>query len=209
MVEVPQTMVDMFEQPDYQTHYFSGEEGLGYWEDFVAGSRDEHEKNKGNRDSFGHDAGEKETNRQTFFFTEISPEEAETISKEYRQKQNAASQFRRPKNLPEERSFQSREEEDGEPFVFSEVSKPETGSDLSTPKASEVRPMQPVQPVIDYEKIIAAIRSEVRREMELQLAAKQIQSPAATQTTASELPEKEKEESPVEKLEPASYSAST
>ena len=207
MVEVPQTMVDMFEQPDYQTHYFSGEEGLGYWEDFVARSRDEHEKNKGNRDSFGHDAGEKESNRQTFFFTEISPEEAETISKEYRQKQNAASQFRRPKNLPEERSFQSREEEDGEPFVFSEVSKPETGSDLSTPKASEVRPMQPVQPVIDYEKIIAAIRSEVRREMELQLAAKQIQSPAATQTTASELPEKEKEESPVEKLEPASYSA--
>ena len=205
MVEVPQTMVDMFEQPDYQTHYFKGEEGLGYWEDFVAQSRDEHEKNKSNRDTFGLDAGKKETDRHTFFFTEISPEEAETISKEHRQKQNAESQVRLSKDLPEEMRFKSREEEDDESFVFSEVSETETASDLSTPKVSEVRPIQPIQPVMDYEKIIATIRSEVRREMELQLAAKQIQSPAAVQTTVSEIPEKE--ESPAEKLEPASYPA--
>ena len=207
MVEVPQTMVDMFEQPDYQSHYFRGEEGHGYWEDFVAQSRDEHEKNKGNRGSFALDEGEKDTTRNNFVFTVISSEEAENISREHRQKQNAASRKVRVNEMPEEQVFKFEEID-----AFSKIPEPEDGSDLTAPTVEEVRPVQPVQPVqpaMDFEKIIAAIRSEVKREMELQLAANLVQTPAPVHTPAAELPAKpaEKEDAPVEKLEPASYPA--
>ena len=38
-VEVPQSVVQMFKEPNFVSQYFTGEEGSGYWEDFVGTSR--------------------------------------------------------------------------------------------------------------------------------------------------------------------------
>ena len=38
-VEVPQSIVQMFKEPNFTSQYFTGEEGSGYWEDFVGQSR--------------------------------------------------------------------------------------------------------------------------------------------------------------------------
>lgn len=39
-VTVPEDVVDMFEKPDFQSRYFSGEDGLAAWEDVVGSSRE-------------------------------------------------------------------------------------------------------------------------------------------------------------------------
>ena len=38
-VEVPESIVQMFKEPNFISRYFTGEEGRGYWEDFVGDSR--------------------------------------------------------------------------------------------------------------------------------------------------------------------------
>ena len=44
-VEVPKNMVDMFQDRDFQSRYYTGTEGAAAWEDFVAGSRAAHDLN--------------------------------------------------------------------------------------------------------------------------------------------------------------------
>ena len=44
MVEVPRSMVQMFEEPDYVSRYFSDVSGSEDWEDFVASSREAHDR---------------------------------------------------------------------------------------------------------------------------------------------------------------------
>ena len=45
-VEVPQSVVQMFKEPNFVSQYFTGEEGNGYWEDFVGTSRMNRMENK-------------------------------------------------------------------------------------------------------------------------------------------------------------------
>ncbi len=45
MIEVPDSMVDMFENRNFVSNYFSGADGEEYWEDFVAESRAIHDAN--------------------------------------------------------------------------------------------------------------------------------------------------------------------
>ena len=45
-VEVPEDVVDMFQNPDYESRYFVGEEGAEYWEEFVGDSRELAEQNR-------------------------------------------------------------------------------------------------------------------------------------------------------------------
>ncbi|MCR5283508.1 MAG: DUF87 domain-containing protein [Lachnospiraceae bacterium] len=42
-VEVPPSMVDMFQKKEYTSHYFIGEQGYANWESFVAASRSTHD----------------------------------------------------------------------------------------------------------------------------------------------------------------------
>ena len=44
-VDTPKEMTQLFEQRDYVSHYFSSEEGQAVWEDFVAESRELHDRN--------------------------------------------------------------------------------------------------------------------------------------------------------------------
>ncbi len=49
MIEVPDSMVDMFENRNFVSNYFSGTDGEEYWEDFVAESREIHDSNLSDR----------------------------------------------------------------------------------------------------------------------------------------------------------------
>ena len=44
-VDTAQGITEMFEEREYQSRYFFGEQGAEYWEDFVAESREKHEEN--------------------------------------------------------------------------------------------------------------------------------------------------------------------
>ena len=44
-VDTAEGIADLFQERDYQSRYFTGEQGAEYWEDFVAESRELHEKN--------------------------------------------------------------------------------------------------------------------------------------------------------------------
>ncbi|MBO4885151.1 MAG: hypothetical protein J5602_07545, partial [Clostridia bacterium] len=48
-VDTAQGITEMFEERDYQSRYFTGEQGAQYWEDFVADSREKHEENSAER----------------------------------------------------------------------------------------------------------------------------------------------------------------
>ena len=49
MIEVPDSMVEMFENRDYVSQYFSGADGEEYWNDFVVESREIHDRNLSDR----------------------------------------------------------------------------------------------------------------------------------------------------------------
>ena len=43
-VEVPQSVVELFQEKEYQTHYFAGAEGAQVWEDFLGDSREKYDE---------------------------------------------------------------------------------------------------------------------------------------------------------------------
>nr|MCR4686970.1 DUF87 domain-containing protein [Lachnospiraceae bacterium] len=81
MIDVPESFVDMFENKDFISNYFTGEKGEGYWEDFVAESRDIHQVNydkrmEGVEIPVIEDVDDDEFS-SGFTFSEITAEEAE------------------------------------------------------------------------------------------------------------------------------------
>ncbi|MBR1692217.1 MAG: DUF87 domain-containing protein, partial [Lachnospiraceae bacterium] len=60
-VEVPEAMVDMFQQKEYVSHYFVGDVGKANWEHFVAGSRQAHDVSA----AINKEAEEKRTRNKT------------------------------------------------------------------------------------------------------------------------------------------------
>ncbi|SDB57491.1 AAA-like domain-containing protein [Ruminococcaceae bacterium FB2012] len=159
MIEVPQEMVDMFEQPDYQSHYFDGDDGAQVWEDFVADSRAEHEANASDRISgYVYEKPAQSAGYEGFTFSEITAEEADRLYGG-----NDGDTREEPSYRSARR--QQPEEDDDEGFTFEEISsEPEPEPAPAAPQP------QPVQPVIDVASLIATIREEVRREMSVQLA---------------------------------------
>ena len=81
-IEVPSSMVDMFENMDFESNYFSGEEGAEVWEDFVAESREAHDANFEERKQGENSERETIETRSTLTFSEITEEEAERVDYE-------------------------------------------------------------------------------------------------------------------------------
>ena len=155
-IEVPQTMVDMFEQPDYQSHYFSDEDGAEVWEEFVADSREEHRANADNRISgYVYETPESDDDYEGFTFSEITAEEADRLNEQQ-------------STLERNRAQRS---------AGSEMLPQQGGDDETVASQQAVQPtapaVQPAQPMIDIASLITTIRQEVRREMEVQMAAQQ------------------------------------
>ncbi len=183
MIEVPQTMVDMFEQPDYHSHYFDGYDGAETWEKFVADSRAEHDANAANRISgYVYEAPDDTDDREVFTFSEITPEEADRLYEK-------APQQPAYKDRP--RSPAPQEPDEDESFTFEEV-REEQSAPVQQQPAQPVQPQpapvqqQPVQPVLDVASLFAVIREEIRREISQQMSSQ----PAAHKSDAPEPEEK-------------------
>ncbi len=88
-VEVPEDVVDMFENPDFVSRYFVGEKGNEYWEDFVGDSREIAMKNQKVKPVA--EAVKDEPLRKHVTFTELSEEEALEEESNLAPAQNAKS----------------------------------------------------------------------------------------------------------------------
>lgn len=76
-IEVPDSFVEMFESPNFHSHYFSGEPDDEVWEEFVANSRNKHDANYTERKSTENITAPKERFGSSFTFSEISEDEFE------------------------------------------------------------------------------------------------------------------------------------
>ena len=171
-IEVPQTMVDMFEQPAYQTHYFNGDDGAAVWEDFVSESREEHNRNyvaKGIPEY----VYETDSSERSFTFSEITAEEADRIA----ERRIVHSEPARASSTDT-----SADEETSGSVTFEEAAP-------ATKKVQPAPPVQPVmQPIINIGELIETIRTEVRREMaeQMKTTAPVITEPLPEKTSASD-----------------------
>ncbi len=163
-ISVPQTMVDMFEQPNYQTHYFNGEDGAAVWEQFIGNSRKEHEANADNKIS-GYFYGETDesTAADTVTFSEITEEEADRLELEQHK-----DRMKPVVSLTKADT----DEDDHEITVSMDEGDAETDPASAPKPAVSVSPVQSVSaaPIVDVAKLIDTIRAEVKREMTVQLA---------------------------------------
>ena len=77
LIEVPDSFVDMFENNNFTSNYFSGYEGAEVWEDFVSESREAHDRNYEDRIQLENVESSRRELKSSFNFSEISEEEAE------------------------------------------------------------------------------------------------------------------------------------
>ena len=165
MVNVPQSMVDMFEQPSYQSHYFVGEQGAVNWEDFIGNSRQIHDINapeKPEENEF--DKLYEELRESGLTFSEITAEEADSMYSDDEPEESGEISF-------EELDAQPYDADEGITYERQDVAEYSTGQPVS---AQPVQPVQQaVQPMIDIGAILAAVRAEVKREIAAQTGAAQ------------------------------------
>ncbi len=81
-IEVPESFVDMFENPNFESNYFYGEDGAEVWEDFVAESREAHDKSYDERKRIETEDKITIDRTGTLTFSEITEEEAEQVKAE-------------------------------------------------------------------------------------------------------------------------------
>ena len=81
-VEVPSSMVDMFENMDFESNYFSGEDGKEVWEEFVEESRGIHDANILERAQYENVVSENVEQVSSLTFSEISEEDAMQLMSE-------------------------------------------------------------------------------------------------------------------------------
>ena len=81
-VEVPKNMVDMFQDREFHSRYYTGTEGAAAWEDFVAGSRAAHDANsKANKNTQIIDLEEAKQQKNWVKFQEVTEDEVESLKK--------------------------------------------------------------------------------------------------------------------------------
>ena len=88
-VEVPKNMVDMFQDRDFQSRYYTGTEGAAAWEDFVAGSRAAHDLNsKANRKTRIISLEDAKQQKNWVMFEELTEDQAAEKRKEKERRRN-------------------------------------------------------------------------------------------------------------------------
>ena len=88
-IDVPDLFVDMFENPEFETVYFAGEEGEQVWEEFIEDSRELHDANLDERLIYEEEhpgveglRPEEEEVGSTVSFSEITEEEAALLEQQ-------------------------------------------------------------------------------------------------------------------------------
>ena len=188
MIEVPSTMVEMFEESDYVSHYFIGEEGTRNWEDYIGGSREVHDANATKRalEQLNEKLDElREESNLTF--SEISAEEADDY---YREKSggfdySTADAAASSSGL----SFEEEAAPSGG-ITFEEVapeyeSAPVLKEEVVPPRTEGKKVSVP----FDMDTLIATLRAEVRAEV-LREVSEQMKIVQTEETPAAATPAK-------------------
>ena len=199
-IEVPDSFVDMFEQSDFQSNYFSGYEGMGVWEDFVASSRDEHDKNFAARKKDEEQASVREEKKSTFTFTEITEDEADKLTSGYsddemeelirsrasEEKTNKYEEYGdallddTPEEEPATMTFGG--------ITLSEITEDDTAydeyndideADDTAPAEDEIKPAEPVHRQSAVDKLIAAEEVVNRKEYDMAFGRESVAPPDA------------------------------
>ncbi|MCR5476320.1 MAG: DUF87 domain-containing protein [Lachnospiraceae bacterium] len=159
-VEVPKNMVDMFQDRDYVSKRFSGEEGIANWESFVAGSREAFEANSAANKRAVEEKKDLLEDRKVkrVLFEEITEEEARTI----RTAPTPVIPEPAPEKLPEEGASAAPEEFEEAPDLFPEsLFDPEDLSDeefeaLMEAKRAEKRALEAAEKAASEEETVLA-----------------------------------------------------
>ena len=210
MIEVPQSMVDMFEQPDHVSSYFAGEEGAKNWEDFVAESRAAHDQHSTDRLIQKIDEHIADLKKGSgISFSEISAEEAEKYA-------SNEDSVKFSENIGSERTGSVSFEEIHEPHELEEIPESIRETVPAEKPALPTEPSKPMNTPFDMDTLLAAVRAEVRAEVmrevgeQMKIAGVSIGGVKATEETipesrpaASEEPMPESRPAAVEEPVPA------
>ena len=146
-IVVPPSVAEMFDSPEYETHYFAGEQGARNWEELVGGSRDVRakflaEKNK------KEEKPEKESTPDVHFETVnfVEEEPAEETEQSAREEENAPDGSTRPKWM---NTLEEEEKGPGPDGPFTPTALQQYG----------------------FEALVSEIRRTVRQEVERELRA--------------------------------------
>ena len=214
-VQVPKDVVAMFEESQYETRYFGGEDGRERWDNIVGGSRELYLAEKQKRQEAA-EAVKKEVNaiRSTgsaVSFTELTPEQYEEMTRQQAEKAVAEKITARP--VP----VQTKEDDEDwdvpeipdDPAEFEKMlrkepeEKPQAAvSPAAQPAQTQVPPTVVVQapPVsgetermlgellnkFSYDAMIEEIRRSVRQELDKETAERKAQEPVAAEMPAAE-----------------------
>lgn len=181
-VTVPEDVVDMFEKSDFQSRYFSGEDGLAAWEDVVGGSR---EKNLEKRAARLADRAETmaEPAKQRVFFQEVE-------------------------DVPEPETAPAAIAEDTQPAAPASEAISVAAQEKPAPAAeagTQEQLMAELLSRFSYESMVKEIRRAVRQEVEQELGSRRTQpEPAAP---AAEIPAAQQPFTQPQAAEAAAYEA--
>lgn len=203
-VEVPEPIVDMFENMEYESRYFTGEGGLENWEAFVAESRPLWEENRPKKSET---VQEEKKQKKHVQFIELTEEEAREEKSKV-----TFEEIEKPKEKPKVTFEEVEEPEIEEPkpklaITFEEIPEPEP-----EPEKKPIPEAPPAQEPTELEKLLTqalgqfshaamieeikkAVREEVLKEMEdLKPALEQAKAASPVRTKPEEEPEDMDEE---------------
>ncbi|MBP5306059.1 MAG: DUF87 domain-containing protein [Lachnospiraceae bacterium] len=230
-VEVPKNMVDMFQDRDFESRYYTGTEGEAAWESFVADSRDAHNRNlKSNKADNVIDFEEAQTEKKSRIkFEEISADSEEAIAFE-----NKAKEAKEAKKADTSKITLDESDDD---FMMSDddldaliakrrAEKAAIYMEATPSAAPQPAPAAPVTPIVqvvqapapavDYDAIMSELREKLVKEVVSELSESgMLRSEAADKAPAESIeaykaPERDEllDEEPYESYEPeASFEA--
>lgn len=101
-IDVPDSFVEMFEEKDFESYYFSGTDGEENWENFVKDSRDIHNENYDERKRREAEIITEKEHKSTLTFSEISVDEADKLAEEDARRETEEKLAERLSNLKKE-----------------------------------------------------------------------------------------------------------
>ena len=198
-VEVPEDVVDMFQNADFESRYFVGEEGAEYWENFVGDSRKIAEENR--REHLPEEMPEEtRTQKKHVTFTELTEEEAQAEELEEKLRQLEAQEQQKSPAV----TFEETEEpvpaqvSKTSHVTFEEVPEEPAASGTTVP-AQPAASMEPtaveqmltqILEKFSYDSMASEIQRAVREQVEKELAARGIELTTQVNARAAQPDEK-------------------
>lgn len=214
-VEVPEDVVAMFREKDYQSRYFRDEDGAKNWEDFIADSRDKRAATVTQIQTEKEETNEEQRpQKKQVTFLEITEEELVAATAGVEKKMSAAVDFAETDDFPEIPDFPDSPEEFAKarettvPMVAGQTAAavvPQMIVQAPAASGETEKILSELLSKLSYESMLAEIRRGVREEMDREKEALGITpAPALSETEAEKGKAAEQEAVSEESSEPAS-----